>query len=326
MIKGLKRISPKKFKLQEAIIALIAIFIMGCIINPDQFFNCENLLNVIKQSLTIALLAYGMAFVVISGSIDLSVSISVVMGAFLCLRLCNVSVILAIVAACVGCGIIGFLNAVLINAGRIPSMIATYAMSMLVKGVMLIVVGESSYNVPNMPPSLRFLGFGNLFGFLPFSIVVLIAMYFLAAFLVKKIPAVRNIYAVGGNEEAAALMGINVNRTRYIAHVLCGIFTGLAGVNLAVRLNSAVINSGYGLDMMAIASIVIGGVMMTGGRGKMSAGLWGAMVMSMLYNVFKLQTFLTYYYEQAVIGLMLIIVLLIQAISTSSRKKRKAGL
>lgn len=326
MIRDLKRIVPRRIKLQEAVIALIAIFIMGCIINPDQFFNFENLLNVVKQSLTIALLAYGMTFVVISGSIDLSVSISVVLGAFICLRLCNESVALAIVAACAGCGIIGFLNAVLINAGRIPSMIATYAMSMLIKGVMLISVGESSYSVTDMPESLKFVGFGNVLGFLPFSIIVLLLMYLVATFLIKKIPAMRNVYAVGGNEEAAALMGINVKRTRYIAHILCGVFTGLAGVNLAVRLNSAVINAGYGLDMMAIASIVIGGVMMTGGRGKMSAGLWGAMVMSMLYNVFKLQTFLTYYYEQAVIGLMLIVVLLVQVLSTSTRKKRKARL
>ncbi len=323
---GIKRFFPKHIKIPEAVIALVVIFIMGCFINTEQFLNAENLLNIVKQSLTIALLAFGMTYVVISGSIDLSVSIGVVLGAYLCLRLCTINVVLGIVAACVGCGIIGLLNAVLINAAQIPSMIATYAMSMLIKGVMLITVGESSFNVPDMPASLRFLGYGNLFGVVPFAIVVLVLMYFIANYILNRIPAVRNIYAVGGSEEAASLMGVNVKRTRYIAHLLCGIFTGLAGVNLGVRLNSAVINSGYGLDMMAIASIVIGGVMMTGGRGKMSAGLWGAVVMSMLYNVFKLQTFLTYYFEQAVIGLMLIIVLLIQVISISTSKKRKTAL
>ena len=313
-----------KIRFTEALVAIVVIFLMGCVINAGQFFNYGNLLNIVKQSLTIALLAYGMAFVVICGSIDLSVPMGVVLGAYLCLLLCNVNEGLAIVAACIGCGFIGFLNAFLINVCKFPSMIATYAMSMLLKGVMILVIGESSFHVNTLPPFLNYLGFGNLFGFLPFSIIILVLMCFVACYLIKRVPAIRNIYAVGGNEEAAAMMGINVNRTRYIAHILCGIFTGLAGVNLAARINSAVITGGSGFDMMAIASIVIGGVSMMGGRGKMSAGLWGALVMSMLSNVFKLQTTLNYYYEEAVIGIMLIVVLLIQAISASGMNKRKS--
>ncbi len=307
----------------QAIAAIVVIFIMGCIISPNGFATTGNLTNILKQSLTIALVAYGMTFVVLAGSIDLSVPMGVVVAAYVCLLLCKVNVVLAIVVACAVCCVIGLANAFLINACKFPSMIATYAMSMLIKGVLILIMGNASFNVKDMPAALNFLGFGKLFGIIPFSAVMLVVICIIASLLLKRVPAIRNIYAVGGNAEAAKMMGIGVNKTRYIAHALCGIFTGLAGVNMAARVNSAVITGGTGLDMMAIASIVIGGVMMSGGRGKMSAGLWGALAMAMLSNVFKLQTVLNYYYEEAVIGAMLIVVLLAQAILSRRMKVRR---
>lgn len=311
-----------KFNSIQAIAAIVLIFLMGCIISPGSFLTSGNMMNIIKQSITIALAAYGMTFVVIAGSIDLSVPMGAVVGAYTCLLLCKVNVLLAILAACTVCCLIGVVNAFLINNCKFPSMIATYAMAMLLKGVLILIIGNASYNVKDMPAALNYLGFGTIMFGIPFSAVVLVGFCLIAAFLVKKIPSIRNIYAVGGNEEAAKMMGINVSRTRYLAHILCGIFTGLAGVNMAARVNSAVVTGGTGLDMMAIASIVIGGVMMTGGRGKMYAGLLGALVMAMLSNVFKLQTMLNYYYEEAVIGTMLIVVLLVQAVLAARSRGR----
>ena len=315
------KISSRKIflglKSVQAVVAIIVIFLMGCLIDPSKFLTVGNLLNITRQALTVGLLAYGMAFVVICGSIDLSVSSGVILGAYLCLVFSEYNVILGILAsACVGCMFVGYLNALLVNEFKFPSMIATFAMAMLIKGALLLITNSTSHQIDELPPALEFLGYGNILG-IPFGTIVLVLMCVLCTYLITHIPSIRAIYAVGGNAEAADMMGVNVKRTTTIAHILCGLFTGLAGVNMGSRLGAAVVLGGSGFDMNAIASIVIGGVAMAGGRGKMSYALLGSLVMSMLSNVFKIQTWLNYNYEQAVIGTLLVIVLLVQVLSTN---------
>lgn len=309
-----------QFKLIQAAIAFLVIFFVGVLVDPIIFPTYGNLLNISRQALTIALLAYGMAFVVIGGSIDLSVASSLILGAYLCLVSLKYHIVIGIFAACAGCMIIGFLNAVLINEFKFPSMIATFAMALLINGGLLLINKGSHYQVNELPPSLNFLGYGDILG-IPFATIVLVLMCVLCNYLITRIPAIRNIYAVGGNSEAAAMMGINVKRTKYIAHILCGLLTGLAGINMASRLGSAVILGGAGFDMNAIASIVIGGIAMAGGRGKMSDALIGSLILATLSNVFTIQKWLNYNYEQSVIGSLLIIVLLVQVFMMRKSQK-----
>ena len=310
------------FKSLQAVVAIIIIFLMGSLIDPSKFLTVGNLLNISRQALTVGLLAYGMAFVVICGSIDLSVSSGVILGSYLCLVFSEYNVILGILAACAGCMFVGYLNALLINEFKFPSMIATFAMAMLIKGGLLLITNSTSYQVDELSPALEFLGYGDILG-IPFGTIVLVLMCFLCTYLVTHIPGIRAIYTVGGNAEAAGMMGVNVKRTTTVAHILCGLLTGLAGVNMGSRLGAAVVLGGSGFDMNAIASIVIGGVAMAGGRGKMSYALLGSLVMAMLSNVFKIQTWLNYNYEQAVIGILLIIVLLVQVLSTNKVNSTK---
>lgn len=316
MIRDFAKKNISRLQTMQAVVALIIILIIGSLVDPVKFLTVGNLLNVTRQALTVALLAYGMAFVVISGSIDLSVASGLIMGAFLCLLFSKYSVVLGILAACAGCMVIGFLNAVLINEFKFPSMIATFAMALLINGTLFLINKGAHYQVNELPLALEFLGFGDVFG-IPFATIVLVLMCVFCHYLITRVPAIRYIYAVGGNAEAAAMMGVNVKRTRYIAHILCGLLTGLAGVNMGSRLGSAVILGGAGFDMNAIASIVIGGIAMSGGRGKMIYALIGSLVMTMLSNVFTIQKWLNYNYEQSVIGILLIIVLLIQVFSST---------
>lgn len=319
MIRSFVKKFASQTKIIQAAIAFLVIFLVGIVVDPLIFPTFGNLLNISRQALTIALLAYGMAFVVIGGSIDLSVASGLILGAYLCLVSLKHHVVLGIFAACAGCMVIGFLNAVLINEFKFPSMIATFAMALLINGGLFLINKGAHYQVSELPPALEFLGYGDIFG-IPFGTIILVLMCVFCHYLITRVPPIRNIFAVGGNPEAAAMMGINVKRTTYIAHILCGLLTGLAGVNMASRLGSAVILGGGGFDMNAIASIVIGGVAMAGGRGKMSYALIGSLIMATLSNVFTIQKWLNYNYEKSVIGILLIIVLLVQVFSMRKQK------
>lgn len=148
-------------------------------------------------------------------------------------------------------------------------------------------------------------------------------MFFLLNYLLKYQPTVRNIYAVGGNEEAAMMMGVNQDRTLIIAHIFCGAMAGLAGILMGARTGGAVPLGGDGYEMLAIASAVIGGTYLSGGRGKLSGTLFGALVIGLLSNVFKMQDILRSHWERVFIGSILLAVLLIQSAAGADIKKVK---
>ena len=301
-----------RFKLSSATIALVITVIIGAFVNFSQFATADNAYNIIRQFVTNAILALGMAFVIISGSIDLSVSSVLVMGSFLAMRLVHISFGLSIIAPIAFGVLIGAINALLITKANFPPMIATYSTQMLVKGIVLVLTGGSTYKPLISHNAYTYLGFGDVFGIVPFSLIFFFVIFLFCAFSINRLPVVRNVYAVGGNEEAARMMGVNVVRTRFIAQIICSVLATIAGINVAARTGAAVTASGDGYDMLAIASCVIGGIIMSGGRGKLAHVVLGALVISTVANIFKLQTFLSVYWERAIIGLVLLIVLWFQ--------------
>ncbi|MGN0322743.1 MAG: ABC transporter permease [Oliverpabstia sp.] len=310
-----RSINNKKQKVSSGIIALALVILFGIIVNAQQFLAYQNIMNVMRQTVTYALLSFGMAFVVISGSIDLSVATTVAMSGYICARLMNISLVLAITVTILFGVAVGSANAIFITKLKIPPMITTYCMQMLIKGVLLVATNGTTYKLETSSKFIDFLGYGNVFGIIPFGVMLLAIIYFVLNMGIENIPLIRNVYAIGGNEDAASMMGINIFKTRLTAHILCSVLACIAGINVMARIGAAAASAGDGYDMLAIASIVIGGIMMSGGRGKFSECLFGSLVVSTLTNIFKLQDTLNAYWEKAIIGIVLLIVLLAQALA-----------
>lgn len=303
-------------KISTGPVALAFVILVGLAVNPSQFMNYQNLMNIVRQTVTYALLAFGMAFVVISGSIDLSVATVVAMSGYVFAWVMQVSLPLAFLSSIVLGIVVGTINAILIAKIKISPMITTYCMQMFVKGILLIITKGTTYRPEFIHPAVNVLGYGNIFGIVPVGVVLMLLVFFLCWKGIRDIPGIRNVYAVGGNEDAARMMGINVLKTRLTAHILCSVLACLAGINVMARTGAAAASAGDGYDMLAIASIVIGGIVMSGGRGAFPSCLLGALIVSGLTNIFKLQTVLNAYWEKAIIGIVLLLVLLAQVLMT----------
>ncbi len=293
--------------------ALAVVILIGSAFNPGLFLSYSNIQNIFRQTVTNALLAFGMAYVIISGSIDLSVATTLAMAGYIGVWLLPYSFPLAFLAAVMFGVLVGFINGLLIAKVKFPPMIATYSMQLFIKGMILVITNGVTLRPAKESMVMKYLGYGTVLGLVPLGFVFLIMAFFACNYSIGNIPLFRNIYAVGGNEEGAKMMGVNVVKTRITAHIICSILACIAGINVAARTGAATAGAGDGYDMLAIASVVIGGISMAGGKGKFSGCFFGAMVVAILSNIFKLQNTLNAYWERAIIGIVLLAVLLVQA-------------
>ena len=293
--------------------ALAVVLLIGSAFNPGLFLSYSNIQNIFRQTVTNAFLAFGMAYVIISGSIDLSVATTLAMAGYIGVWLLPYSFPLAFLAAVMFGVLVGFINGFLIAKVKFPPMIATYSMQLFIKGMILVITNGVTLRPAKESMVMKYLGHGTVLGLVPLGFILLIMAFCACNYSIGNIPLFRNIYAVGGNEEGAKMMGVNVVKTRITAHIICSILACIAGINVAARTGAATAGAGDGYDMLAIASVVIGGISMAGGKGKFSGCLFGAMVVAILSNIFKLQNTLNAYWERAIIGIVLLAVLLVQA-------------
>lgn len=255
----------------------------------DRFLTLENLGNIGRQVSINAIIATGMTLVIITGGIDLSVgavmTLAMTFGAGA--MLAGVPVTLAITLALftgVACGAV---NGALIAYARLPAIIVTLAMMEIPRGIALLYTG--GYPLANLPASFAPLGRGEILGVhiptLIMIVVVLAGQAFLTCFV-----AGRACYALGGNEEAARLSGLPVNRYKLLAYTLSGFTAALAGVVLASRLMSGQPNAGIGFELDAIAAVVLGGTSISGGRGSVIGTVIGAVTLGVLNNGLNLMS------------------------------------
>ena len=318
MLKGLKT-AWGFIKSNNVLLGIVLTLCIGAVVNFDEFLTVTNLMNITRQAAVVGFLALGMTFVIISGSIDISVGALVPFTSFFCLYFSNYNIILAlIVPLIVGC-FVGAINGFLIAHVNIPPMIATYAMQLIIRGVICIITGNLAYRAEFEHPVLVSLGSGNV-GIIPIATIVYTVFFIIFQYMLKQCPAFRNVFAVGANIEAARMMGINVKRTVVYVHAICGVSAGLAGIALSARTGAAVPLSGDGYEMLAIASVAIGGTFLSGGRGKMFGSFAGAFLIGgLISNIFKMQNSLSTYWDRVIIGIVMLIVLLLQVLSSNNR-------
>jgi ribose transport system permease protein len=243
----------------------------GVAISTDRFLLSQNLKNVALQASIVAIVAIGATIVILTAQIDLSsgslVALTTVQLADL-VKNAGVSVaVAAVLMILMGAGL-GFVNGFFSSYGRIPSFIFTLGTLSIFRGLAFLDTGGTP--IFSVSPQLDPIFYGELLG-LPLPFVYVIVLYTLAWAYLTHTPRGRQIYAVGGNESAARLSGINVNRVRTEAFVIAGALAAVGGVLLTARLDSGSPNYGQGMELMAIASAVIGGASLFGGTGRVVA-------------------------------------------------------
>ncbi len=268
--------------------ALIGLFVIFSVASPN-FLQFDNVIGILLATSVNGVLALGVTFVIITGGIDLSVgtvmSLAAVMtGVFI--TDWHLPVALGILAGFATGGLTGFVSGTVIARMRIPPFIATLGMLNIAKGLALVISGVKPVYFTDTPEFNR-LAMGSLIpGALavPNAILVLFGAAIVASLILSRTVLGRYAFALGSNEDATRLSGVNVVRWKIAIYTLTGIFSGLAGVLIAARLNSAQPALGQGYELDAIAAAVIGGTSLSGGEGSILGTVIGAFVISTLTN------------------------------------------
>ena len=266
-----------------AILLVLLVMIIGMTIAKPVFISKDNLINIARQISMVAIVGIGMTFVLIIGEIDLSVGhIACLSGIIvsICLR-AGMNIPVSIILALVVGSVIGLANGVINTYFKIPSFIVTMGMDNIAYGIVLVIT--NAYPVTGLPESFKVIGRGYL-GFIPVPVIIMAVCYVLGYILLKYIPFGRNMFAIGGNRDAAKLSGIAVEKCKVAIFTICGLTAAISGVILASRLFSGQPSSGTSFSMDAIASCVIGGTSTTGGKGRVWGTLIGALIMGIVDN------------------------------------------
>jgi ribose/xylose/arabinose/galactoside ABC-type transport system permease subunit len=283
----------------------------------DRFFTFRNLENVIAQSSFLGLIAVGMTFVIISKGIDLSVGSLLALGGVLAAFSVQVAGTLALIVPVLACGAIGLLNGLLIAKAKMAPFIVTLAALLGVRGLVLAIAGERTIAISDAPVFTWF-GRGEVLG-IEVPIFIMILAFAVGALVLNRTSYGQAIFAIGSSEDAAQLMGVPVDRTKIIAYTVSGALAGLAGALLAARLSAGQPVVGAAWELDAIAAVVVGGTLLTGGYGTMSGSLIGVLLLGVLQNLINQVGTLSSYTQQMASGAFLIIVVTIQIYLTRKR-------
>jgi ribose transport system permease protein len=287
---------------------LIGLILVMWVLSPH-FLTVPNLVNIAQQTSINAIIAVGLTFVIITAGIDLSVgSIVAFSGVVLASALeAGLPMSLAIILG-LGVGLIcGLINGSLIAYGKLPPFIATLGMMSVARGAALMYT--QGRPISGFDLNFRSIATGEIM-FIPVPVILMILVYLIAHFILTHTKLGRYTYAIGGNEEAALLSGINVMRYKACVYGICGALSGLAAVMLTARLNSAQPIAGMMYELDAIAATVIGGTSLMGGEGRIVGTLIGALIMGVLRNGLNLLG-VSSFLQQTIIGAVIIIAVLI---------------
>ena len=290
------------------LIGLIVLCLILWILTPH-FLTISNILNITQQTSINAIIAVGMTFVIITGGIDLSVgSIMAFAGVVLASALnAGIPLPLALLIG-ISVGMLsGIVNGLLITYGKLPPFISTLGMMSVARGGALLYT--QGRPISGFPEDFRFLATGEILS-IPMPVIIMAVVYIVAHFLLSRSKLGRYTYAIGGNEEATLLSGINVKYYKTVVYGLCGLLSGLAAIILTARLNSAQPIAGIMYELDAIAATVIGGTSLMGGEGRIVGTLIGALIMGVLRNGLNLLG-VSSFVQQIVIGSVIIIAVLI---------------
>ena len=308
--------SKQKFKkfLGEYNILLVTLLmvVVSTCLKGFTFLSLNNIINIIRSNSVIGIIAFGMAFVIITGNIDLSVGAEMVAVAALSITVINLtnSAILGVLTAFVAGIAFSVITGVIITKGRVPSFIVTLGFQYIYRSVLTYALNGGGVTTKN--DAYLAISSTEIFGVIPLQIVYFFVMALIYWYISKYTTLGRRIYAVGSNERAARLSGIKTDRIKIMAFVLLGIAIAVGAIAESSRMGSInSTSSGTSYELNAIAMVVIGGVAMEGGKGKLSNTVFGAFIFGMISNILMLVGINTKLVN-AVKGAIIIIAVLLQ--------------
>lgn len=266
---------------------VIALIIISSLVSP-YFLTVENLFNVLRQWSMVALIGVGMTFIIINRGIDVSggsiLALGCVLGAAALPAVGVWGMILLVLLAGTVCGL---LNGLAITVGNIPPFITTLGMMTISRGLALM-IAEGRTIVATLPPTFSFwMGTGRVWG-VPTPILLVLLVFLLGGFVLRKTRYGRHVALVGDSEAAAYVAGIHVKRITLSVYVLHGLLAGLAGLVFLGRLGVGEPTAGFLFEMNAIAAVVLGGTPFTGGQGGVGATFLGVLILGLTYNILNL--------------------------------------
>ncbi|MFG1965617.1 ABC transporter permease [Nonomuraea sp. NPDC049028] len=316
---SLRREQVSRVLQQHGALMVLALLVIVGSLAFDSFATAGNAASVVVSSSFLAIIAIGMTFVIISGGIDLSVGSLFVLGGVLAAYGSQYGLLVALALPLGACGIVGLLQGLVIARTGMAPFIVTLAGLLGVRGLMLAISdeGATTYLVKN--PAFASLGQGELLG-LTYPVYITAALALVAMVLLQRTGFGQNVYAIGGNEQAAALMGAPVARTKVTVYVMSALLAGLAGALNAARLSSGVTILGIGLELDAIAAVVIGGTLLTGGAGGITGTVAGVLLLGVIQSLINQVGNLTSAFQQVVSGAFLALVVVAQRLLSKAQR------
>lgn len=308
----LKKISGKQIPVESGIFLALVLLIIAFTILSPYFFTTQNFSNILIQSAITIVIASGATLVIASGGIDLSV------GSVLCLSgiLMAMSVKaglpawLSILLGLSAGVLMGAVNGFLIGVVKITPLIATLASLSVIRALAYIITDARP--IYGFPMSIRVFGTGYL-GPIPYAFILAVVVALLLLLVIKRTRIGRYTLAIGGNEEAARLSGVNIWKTKIVIYALAGLCAAVASLILTARLNAAEALAGSGMEMEAIAAAVIGGASLAGGVASIPGTIIGAILMATLKNGLTLMS-VQPYFQQLTIGIVIVAAVFIDKI------------
>lgn len=296
-------------------VALAALILFGTL-RYENFDSTYNIVSFLNYNSMFIVIAVGMCFVIMTGGIDLSVGSVAAFTSVVAAYLSPYGIELALPGGMLAGAAIGLLNGTFVVAMRIPPFIATLATMLGAKGGALVLSGAQTIAV-DWGSNFTKLGMEKAFGVVPWTIVITMVVVLIAWVILERTSLGRTILAVGGGEEASVLMGLSVARTKLFVYVFSGMCAGLAGVFLASGFGAGQPLEGLGWELSAIASVVVGGTLLTGGLGSVTATVAGALLLGLVFNILNFENgrgtiSLSAYWQLVVRGAFLFLVIMLQ--------------
>ncbi|MDK9754834.1 ribose ABC transporter permease [Vibrio sp. D173a] len=309
---GSKKLFTKEWLIeQKSLIALIFLIVVVSFLNPN-FFTVDNILNILRQTSVNAIIAVGMTLVILTAGIDLSVgSVLALCGAFAASMIAlEVPVLIAVPTALFAGAALGAISGIIIAKGKVQAFIATLVTMTLLRGVTMVYTDGRPISTGFTDTADAFAWFGTGYALgIPVPVWLMVIVFAAAWYLLNHTRFGRYVYALGGNESATRLSGINVDRVKIGVYAICGMLAALAGIIVTSRLSSAQPTAGMGYELDAIAAVVLGGTSLMGGKGRIMGTLIGALIIGFLNNALNLLDVSSYYQMIAKAAVILLAVL-----------------
>lgn len=314
-----KTFDIKKF---QSLIALLLLCIVLSFLT-DRFFTAENGLNVLRQVAVNACIATGMTLIVLTAGIDLSVGSALALcGAVTAGIFKNglefasadlyigFTVLGAILSGLLLGALLGWFNGFTVTKFNVPPFVATLAMLTIARGFTMLYT--KGHPISNLGKDFAFIGAGSFIG-IPIPVWIAVVVVLIAVFITQKTKLGRYIYAIGGNEQAAKLSGINIKKVKMTVYAMAGALAALGGIIVTARLDSAQPNAGISYELDAIAAVVIGGTSLSGGKGSVWGTVMGAIIIGVLNNGLVLLN-VSPFWQQVVKGGVILLAVIIDKI------------